>query len=354
MTLVFVVGGLTLMGPAGAVVFSNPTPIQAEIAFSCEPYKTTPLYPSPITVSGLAGTVTDVNVTLHDFAAQVRAGEVRSFGYADDADILLEAPNGTNVMLMSDVGGNSGPAVNLSGVDITIDDSAPTNLPADTPFTSNTSVTGKPTDDDDDTETTTVEAPDAFHNTLACEPPEGLPEDVPHEPDNYAFAGPTPSSNTTLAAFNGIDPNGTWKLWMVDDYGGTQIVALDGGWSIDITVSGPSLCSKPTITGTPGVDHLVGTDGPDVIVGLGGNDMIDGRGGDDEICGGDGNDSIAGGYGNDTISGGEGGDRLSGGWGNDTLHGDGGDDFLAGGTNTDTCAGGTGLNRFSGCETQTS
>ncbi len=78
---------------------------------------------------------------------------------------------------------------------------------------------------------------------------------------------------------------------------------------------------QPTITGTPGPDHLVGTKGRDVISGLGGNDRINGRAGNDLICAGPGNDRVNGGPGNDTIAGRGGNDLLIGGHGHDLMIG---------------------------------
>src|SRR5215213_4164699 len=84
-----------LSSPAGAAPVCNTTPI----IFTPPP---APLfdvqrllpYPSPIAVSGLGGTVTDVNVTLKGL----------SYPSPPDLDVLLVAPDGTNLIVMSDVG----------------------------------------------------------------------------------------------------------------------------------------------------------------------------------------------------------------------------------------------------------
>ena len=83
---------------------------------------------------------------------------------------------------------------------------------------------------------------------------------------------------------------------------------------------------QPTISGTPGPDHLVGTPGRDVISGLGGNDRINGRAGNDLICAGPGNDHVNGGPGNDTLAGRGGKDVLIGGHGHDLMIGGPGKD----------------------------
>lgn len=349
-------------GASFAVQFCNTTPVTGTAGNGPGP-----VYPSTITVSGLTGTVTDVNVTLLD---------VRTTGdnnsppqhWVEDADIMVSAPNpATNVILMSDAGGNndvtSGPVVDA---DLTFDDQAANQLPADTgPLVSGTY---RPVDDDDD-----------------VGPQPGFETDV------WAPPAPTPTNSTSLATFNGTDPNGTWSLWMVDDQNQSS-VNINGGWCIDIITTGgggstsssssssstpttatsstststtmvtsttttststttttttiptttttnPLSCDglQATIVGTANGELINGTAGNDVIVGLGGDDRISGGGGDDRICGGEGNDLLSGGDGNDRMFGGPGNDDLSGGTGNDFLQGDAGFDRLAGGIGTDTC-----------------
>ena len=319
-------------------------------------------YPSPIVVSGLTGTVTDVNVRLLDVRTR---GDNNSppQHWAEDADVMVSAPNNAGVILMSDAGGNndvtSGPVVDA---DLTFDQQAPTQLPADTgPLTSGTY---RPVDDDDD-----------------------VGAQVPANDDNWPAPAPAPSS-ASLNTFNGIDPNGTWNLWMVDDQ--TQAgVDINGGWCIDITTTGGGGTSTtststtmatttsststtsttfpagtcggrtPTIVGTGGDDNLVGTAGPDVIAGGGGADTIAGLGGDDVICGGDGNDQILGGDGADRIFGdagidqiyGENGaDTLSGGADSDRLFGGNDNDALSGDAGIDQCIGDAGTDTAAGCE----
>src|SRR5688572_11114513 len=52
-------------------------------------------YPSRISVSGIIGALQKVTVTLSGV----------THGYPDDLDIVLVAPNGEKIMLMSDAGG---------------------------------------------------------------------------------------------------------------------------------------------------------------------------------------------------------------------------------------------------------
>ena len=161
-------------------------------------------YPSTITVPATVPAVqlTDVNVTLTGF----------SHTYPADIDILLEGPSGATVVLMSDVGSFTN-AVNAT---LTFDDAG---VSMGGPVTSGT-----------------------------------------YRPTNIAggdvFASPAPSGTpgTDLAVFNGTNPAGTWKLYIVDDFPGDS-GSLSGGWSLDIT---SPIVSNPTSIALPGT----GTDGP--------------------------------------------------------------------------------------------
>ena len=74
-------------------------------------------YPSSITVSGVTGTVSDVNVTLTSVTHAI----------ATDMDVLLVGPAGQNLLMMSDVKGDSGFSVNGT---LTFDDQATAQIPA--------------------------------------------------------------------------------------------------------------------------------------------------------------------------------------------------------------------------------
>jgi subtilisin-like proprotein convertase family protein len=142
-------------------------------------------YPSHITVSGMSGTVTNVTVEINNF----------THTNPDDVDILLVSPTGQNIVLMSDVGG----ATDVSNISLTLDDAAAASLPDSTALSSGTF---KPT------------------NIGGGDP--------------YPAPAPAPSANTTLAsAFNGISPNGVWRLYIVDDAGGD--VGTIGQWCLTIT-----------------------------------------------------------------------------------------------------------------------
>ena len=141
-------------------------------------------YPAPIVVSGLPSSPTKVTVSLHGL----------SHTYPDDLDILLVGPRGQTVVLMSDVGGGDA----LASVNLTFDDAAASSLPDNAPIASGTF---KPTD-------VTTSAADSW-------------------------PGPAPAGpyGAALGGFAGVDPNGTWSLYIVDDEAGDS-GTLAGGWTL--------------------------------------------------------------------------------------------------------------------------
>jgi len=159
-------------------------------------------YPSSISVAGLTGTVTDVNVTLRGF-------QTRTQTWAEDTDVLLAGPNGANAILMADAGGdNNTSSGQVVDADLTLDDEAATELPADALLTTGTY---RPVDDDVDA------AGDA-------------------QPDSWMAPAPPLTDTTLLSTFDGLEPNGTWNLFVVDDQWMAENDFL-GGWCIDITTA---------------------------------------------------------------------------------------------------------------------
>jgi hypothetical protein len=92
-------------------VFSNTSSISIVDATSAGASPANP-YPSEITVQGLSGTISDVNVKLNGY----------SHGFPDDVAVQVVGPDGTSVLLMSDVGGplpfGSAP---VSGINLTVE-----------------------------------------------------------------------------------------------------------------------------------------------------------------------------------------------------------------------------------------
>ena len=109
---------------------------------------------------------------------------------------------------MSDTGG--GDANPVVDVDLSFDDSAADSLPDEGSLTSGVF---KPTDIFD--------------------------SDTDDGPDNFpgAPAGPYTAS---LAVFDGTAPNGTWRLYVTDDFSGEDGGQITGGWDLTLQTSCPN------------------------------------------------------------------------------------------------------------------
>src|SRR5207249_331651 len=140
------------------------------------------LYPSKISVAGLPSNPSKVTVTLKGI----------SHTYPDDLDILLVGPGGQKVLLMSDAGGGAG----INNVTLTFDDAAASKLPDSSAIVAGTY---KPTD---------------FVTG-----------------DTFPSPAPGGPYGTTLSAFSGLDPNGTWSLYVLDD-AASDSGSIAGGWSL--------------------------------------------------------------------------------------------------------------------------
>lgn len=121
----------------------------------------------------------------------------------DDLDLMLVGPRGQSAVIMSDVGGAT-PANDLI---ITLDDDAAANLPDIGPLNSGRF---KPTDISDNSLDSSVGAPATL-------------------------------GGSALSVFNGTNPAGEWKLFIVDD-SGTPKGTIDRGWSLNITTTD---CTPP-------------------------------------------------------------------------------------------------------------
>ena len=65
-------------------------------------------------------------------------------------------------------------------------------------------------------------------------------------PDNFDPA-PAPTATTSLATFDGTDPNGTWSLYVMDDAG--RDVGTLAGWSLDIETDGTAPTGTVVVNG---------------------------------------------------------------------------------------------------------
>jgi subtilisin-like proprotein convertase family protein len=157
-------------------------------------------YPSPISVHGAGTTISEV---------AVRLGGV-SHTRPDDLDVLLVGPTGQNLILMSSTGGG----IDAMDVDLRFSDRAGGPLPDGDRLTSGT------------------------YRPTNVGPGDQLPAPAPAD-----------SLATSLATFNGTNPNGTWRLFVADDAGARS--GWIGGWCLDISVDDHGPQASPAVTPAP-------------------------------------------------------------------------------------------------------
>ena len=156
-------------------------------------------YPSTISVAGLPTNAIIKSVTLK--------GVRHSF--PDDLDILIQSPTGTNVVLMSDVGGSA----DATGQSYTFDDAA-VGLMADAAL--NGTGTYKPTN---------IGASDTYP----------------------APVGAITQGTPTLSSITG-DPNGVWNLYVSDGFAGD--IGSISSWEIAFTLPTAVNCTSTPRTVT--------------------------------------------------------------------------------------------------------
>ncbi|HET7290920.1 MAG TPA: Calx-beta domain-containing protein, partial [Vicinamibacteria bacterium] len=189
--------------PPSSSTFSNGTAITINDNASATPY------PSTISVPSFTGTVAKVTVTLANF----------NHTYPGDVDVLLVGPAGQKVMLLSDVGSSNG----VAGVTLVLDDAGPAL--GSGPIVSGTY---RPTNVSD------------------------------NQPATDVFGAPAPAGpySSSLSAFAGADPVGTWSLYVVDDFGG-DVGSFSGGWSLTLQTTGGDYQSVfQTLVFDPGTTAL--------------------------------------------------------------------------------------------------
>lgn len=153
-------------------------------------------YPSTVAVSGAPVNPASIQVVLNNL----------THTYPDDLDFLLVGPGGQTLVLLSDVGGGG----DVNGIQVILDDNAASVPPDAGPL-----ATGsyRPSN---------VTGGDSF------------PSPAPAGPHN----NPAPAGSATLlSTFGSGDPNGTWSLFLVDDFGGDQ--GSLGGWCLELPVAMP-------------------------------------------------------------------------------------------------------------------
>jgi uncharacterized repeat protein (TIGR02543 family) len=191
---------LTVADATGA--FPSETP---GVASSC---------PSSITVSGMTGTISSLQVKLNRLSSQQTA----------DLDMLLVSPSGTKFVFLSDAGGDTGITSNAT---VTFDDSAGTLA---------STAGGLPT---------SSYKPSAYGGADSFSSP------APAPTFNGDYAA-TDGAATFTSKSGGADPNGTWSLYVMDDSaGGTA--GISGGWCVAFTLSSdtPSTTSVSSSANPP-------------------------------------------------------------------------------------------------------
>ena len=188
----------------GPTTFSNTAQITVPATGSPDQIGPASPYPSEIAVSGMSGPVTKVTVAFNNVG----------HGILNDIDALLVAPGGESLVVLSDAS-DENTYTWASDATLTFDDAAPGQIPGAGRVDSGSyQPTNRPYGD----------------------------------PDSFPSPAPTPSNHTTLAqAFSGINPNGTWKLFVVDDSTG-DLGSMAGGWSLTITTEVAAVATTTTIT----------------------------------------------------------------------------------------------------------
>jgi subtilisin-like proprotein convertase family protein len=159
-------------------------------------------YPPTITIAGFTGTVARVTVKLKQI----------SHAFPGDIDVLLVGPTGAKFVLMSDALGTS----DLTGQTYTFDDRASVALLS--------AVTGAP-------------PPSGSFKPTNYGIGDLFPAPAPVGP--YPGAGPG-GTDTFASVFGGLNPNGAWRLYVVDD-APADTGAIAGGWELTLI----SACTAP-------------------------------------------------------------------------------------------------------------
>jgi uncharacterized repeat protein (TIGR01451 family) len=171
-------------------------------------------YPASILVSGIAGTVGKVTLTVSNITHSLPS----------DMELVLMSPS-TNMLLMNAVGGDYG--LGVTNFTVTFDDAASTYLSSNQ-FANNFSSTNKPTPYVNQY----VNVNGNFSNVTSFVGNNwGLLPPMP----SPAPAAPYP---TNLSVFAGTAANGTWSLYVADtqaeDYG-----VINNGWILNLSTGNP-------------------------------------------------------------------------------------------------------------------
>jgi subtilisin-like proprotein convertase family protein len=167
--------------------YSNTAPITINDGGPANPF------PSAINVTGATTSITTMTITINGL----------SHTWPDDVDMVVVSPSGVGFAFLSDVG--SGTDVN--NVTYTISDAAAA------PFTNTVNASG------------TYRPTDFFVDAYGTIP--------------FPVQNPAPAGSATFASvFGGLNANGQWRLYILDDVF-TDVGTVSGGWSINFAVPVP-------------------------------------------------------------------------------------------------------------------
>ncbi|MDQ6804016.1 MAG: Ig-like domain-containing protein, partial [Actinomycetota bacterium] len=193
-------GSITLNNPPNTVADASP-------------------YPSRIFISGKPGNLTHLTVSLNN----------TSYSHSQDIDALLVGPNGQTLILVANLGPNSGSSAPAANSTLTLSDAGvvPPSGQA-TPWGSNS--TFKPVNYG------------GFNEVWG----------PPAPPGPYGNPGPSGGGTATLdGTFGGAPPNGTWSLYVITTAGGDGTGAIAGGWCMNTTIQKAPLTLGTQVSGTP-------------------------------------------------------------------------------------------------------
>jgi hypothetical protein len=146
-------------------------------------------YPTTIEVDEFAkfkkAKITDVNLTLRDFSHQ----------RSENIDVMLALGNRRAIVM-----GDAGNATDINNANITLDDDAGQDL----------------------------------QNGVALVGGTFRPTNLLMDADLFPAPAPAPNANVALSAFNGLKPDGQWRLFVHDDFNG-DTGSISAGWELEIT-----------------------------------------------------------------------------------------------------------------------
>ena len=179
-------------------------------------------YPSSISITGMAGTVSKVVVTLQGF----------SHAYPEDVDAILVGPGGQKVGLLGAAGG----ATAVTGLTLTFDDDASGQL--SDPMTTGTWQ------------------------------PSGSVASMPG-------AAPAAPYGTALSDFIGSTPNGTWSLY-VADAAAVDDGSISTGWKLSVTAGQPLCCESNVPPALAALSNRTVVVGRNLVLPVSASDPVDG------------------------------------------------------------------------------